>query len=209
MNIAFEIPDMDNKVIEYNGESINTVSIDDIGKYKYIKEINYTPDEFLTPMSEIKNKGGYVSDHGTYQIVITNVKKNDYNYSKKTKKLEDLIGPDGYAHVTLYIPAISSSSVIYLNDTVIYENGSLSHYDYSKYSDFKKYTVSQKKHAELTYIDIPIEINKDDLLGDTIIDGAVITIHYESKIKSHFGGLYQYPIIGINSNIRRLNNLSF
>lgn len=212
---AAETPD----IVGTDGRPISAVCISDIGEYAAIKNVNYTPNEYLVPQNDIRGEiislesDTQFAEKGTYEFVILNLSPSDEAFSQKSEALSPYLQGDNNWHVTLYLPACFSACNVYVKTNLNARVGDIADYQFVKYtaSNYTEETVYHKNATEPLLIDLAFYTRRAAMSEDLSIRAAVVTVHYESA--GGMAGFYRAPIIGQDSAVRKLvdseNILSF
>lgn len=194
--------------------SVTAVSISDLGDLNTLEQVNFTPDKFLVPQSEIggeiitlgTNSPDKRAGRGTYEFVILNLDPSDAEFEEKSKALNPYLFADNYWHFTLYIPASFSACAVYINTVLEQQSGVISDYNLSDYCDYQgeviEPTVYHKTQSEPLFIDLRFYSKREALpSGMPLKSARTITIHFEGE-EGKISGLMGVPLIGSDSAVR-------
>ena len=185
---------------DFNGVSVNTVSILDVQGVMNMTAFNYLPDEFaeLDQIVSGENSGTESAKRGTYRFYIDTLTIEEW---AESDSLNHLLKPDGNWHLTMYIPPVFSACSVYVQ----YQNkeyvGSIDRYNteyYTNYSSPSEFddTVTHQTATEPLFIDIPISAE------NKYSRECLVTIHYEAD-NENFTGLSGGILIGDDAAIQK------
>ena len=195
------------RVKEVEGNSVNVLSILDVSGVMKMTAVNYLPNEFAQLNEVVSNTGNEkaLATRGTYRFYVDTVRVEEQD---QVERLEHLLAPDGYWHLTLYIPPVFSACSIYVH----YQNeayiGAIDRYNvgyyisYSSPSEFDE-TVVHESETQPVFIDIPISAELK------YSRECIITVHYESENENYMG-ISDGILIGEDAAVRKIvaNNRS-
>lgn len=190
-----------------DGKEIASVSIADLHKLGTFTMVNYTPDEFLLPVSDIRGtpvdltKENSFAQRGTFIFVVRNIDPTSDEFLQQSEALAPYLQGDGYWHFTLYLPQIWSACNIYVKSVLTHRVGEIENYDFIKYSEYSHTSVEHVDETEPLFIDLSFYPRQQAISPDPLQASTVITIHYESKsVKA--AGIEDLPLIGENAAVR-------
>ncbi len=190
-----------------DGKEIASVSIADLHKLGTFTMVNYTPDEFLLPVSDIRGtpvdltKENSFAQRGTFIFVVRNIDPMSDDFFAQSEALAPYLQGDGYWHFTLYLPQVWSACNIYVKSVLTHRVGEIENYDFIKYSEYSHTSVEHVDGTEPLFIDLSFYPRQQAISPDPLQASTVITIHYESKsVKA--AGLEDLPLIGENTAVR-------
>ncbi len=195
----------------YNGgEPVAAVRIGDFDGLASLTYANYTAGEYVLPVSKTLPKGELVelSSHvpapgkGTYQFVISHVDADAEGAKAIFRDArEKYLGLDGDLHLTVYIPTVFASCVVYLDNTIVDTAGSLSDYNFIDYNE--NYTGKMEKHDSGTkgvFLDVKLYGRRVEGIGHGLEEGHTVTIHFESD-GNLLSGIRGTPYIGTEKEV--------
>ena len=190
-----------------DGKEIASVSIADLHKLGTFTMVNYTPDEFLLPVSDVRGtpvdltKENSFAQRGTFIFVVRNIDPMSDDFFAQSEALAPYLQGDGYWHFTLYLPQVWSACNIYVKSVLTHRVGEIENYDFIKYSEYSHTSVEHVDGTEPLFIDLSFYPRQQAISPDPLQASTVITIHYESKsVKA--AGLEDLPLIGENTAVR-------
>ncbi len=195
-----------------SGERVYASSIEDISSVHTLKAVNYTPNEFVdTGNSCITNApAAGLTEKGTYQFFVMNLDPLAEDYEEKSQKLDFLTGPNGW-QLTLYIPPVLSSCVIYVRSVYVDSIGEIEGYDYQFYYVDMPASEKSESKTEGMFVDVTLHSNwrylsaAEDKNERMIYNGASITVHYQAE-KDVLSGIDGNILIGEDSSVRAAVN---
>ena len=197
--------------IQGTNGTVAAYSIEDLANLRTLTVANYTSGKYLVPREEVSGKItdlGKVSEFegsGTLQFVFLNLDPNDKDFAEKHEALSPFLRGDGYWHFTLYLPAITGATIVYLNSEFINNSGQLSDYDFSQYSEYVRITDKFISESEPLFIDLSFSADFNTVSEDIFSRSTIVTIHYES-MQGKNARLFSIPIAGENSLVRTMIN---
>lgn len=190
-----------------DGKEIASVSIADLHKLGTFTMVNYTPDEFLLPVSDIRGtpvdltKENSFAQRGTFIFVVRNIDPMSDDFFAQSEALAPYLQGDGYWHFTLYLPQVWSACNIYIKSVLTHRVGEIENYDFIKYSEYSHTSVEHVDRTEPLFIDLSFYPRQQAISPDPLQASTVITIHYESEsVKA--AGIEDLPLIGENTAVR-------
>lgn len=204
---AVPVAPSDKELRGSDGKEIASVSIADLHKLGTFTMVNYTPDEFLLPVSDIRGtpvdltKENSFAQRGTFIFVVRNIDPMSDDFFAQSEALAPYLQGDGYWHFTLYLPQVWSACNIYVKSVLTHRVGEIENYDFIKYSEYSHTSVEHVDGTEPLFIDLSFYPRQQAISPDPLQASTVITIHYESKsVKA--AGLEDLPLIGENTAVR-------
>lgn len=188
---------------------IVSVSIKDLESLNYLPYVNYTPDVYLTPKTEIHGtpidlrQNHSFAQRGTFIFVIRNLDPTDENYTEQAESLAPFLQGDSAWHFTLQIPKIWSACNIYVNYILTESIGSISDYDYMNYSDYVGKTTDHISMTEPVPLDLSFYSRRQAIYPEPLQAATVVTIHYETETNKT-AGIDGIPVIGAPSAVKTL-----
>ena len=188
---------------------VASVSIKDLASLNYLPYVNYTPDVFLTPKSEVSGTPVNLSQKhsfaqkGTFLFVIRNLDPTDENFSQQAEALAPVLQGDSSWHFTLHIPKIWSACNVYVNYILTDRIGALSDYDFVEYSDYVGTTSDHVNKTAPLILDLSFYSRQHTIYADPLSAATVVTIHYEAE-SNNAAGIDGIPVIGSPSDVKSL-----
>lgn len=208
-NFTPKIPFAEETLMEVDGKEISVTSIKDIQEQTLIQYAYYTPDEFISPGTKPSGtkidltKENNLAKKGTFQFVFLNLNPHDEHFVENAEALAPFLKSYTNWHFTFYLPAIFSSSVVYLNSTLAASTGSIANYDFLQYGETYGYTDKHHSQINSNYTELKFYTKRIDDRFDYL--AKTITIHYEANEVLQ-KGFYQLPVIGLDTTIRKTVN---
>ena len=204
---AVPVAPSDKELRGSDGKEIASVSITDLQRLGTFTMVNYTPDEFLLPVSDVRGtpvdltKENSFAQRGTFIFVVRNIDPTSDEFLQQSEALAPYLQGDGYWHFTLYLPQIWSACNIYVKSVLTHRVGEIENYDFIKYSDYSHTSTEHVDRTEPLFIDLSFYPRQQAISPDPLQASTVITIHYESEsVKA--AGLKDLPLIGENAAVR-------
>lgn len=197
------IPDApcDTSLSGTDGNPVASVSITDLEGLNYLTYVNYTPDEYLNPNFEIqgipidlREKNEY-AQKGTFVFVIRNLDPTAEDFSDQAAALAPYLQGDYSWHFTLYIPKIWSACNVYVKYVLTDRIGTLSDYDFIKYSDYAGTTEFHSNQTKPISLDLSFYSERQAIYPEPLYAATVVTIHYEAE-ENKEAGIDGIPLIG-------------
>ncbi|MCD8373482.1 MAG: hypothetical protein LUD27_09325, partial [Clostridia bacterium] len=182
-----------------DGSTIYAVSIEDIGTVNTVTAFNYADEIYTETGGYVVNTGTGRTKTGTIKILLKNLDPTDEDFEEKAASLDRF--SDGlYWKVTLYIPAVFSSCNIYVNYALTEQIGSIEGYDFSYFSEKELVSETHTDGTSPSLITLSLKNDREKLTGDSVTDGCVVTIHYESSCA--ISGILGNVLIGEESAVK-------
>ena len=188
------------------GTPISSVSITDLQKMNVVNSVNYTPNKFLIPNSEISGTPVNLSENnkfaqkGTFIFVFKNLDPFSENFIEQSNKLSPYLEGDGYWHFNLYIPIVWSACNVYVDYVLVGRSGEISNYNYINYSNYVHETLQHSDGTQPIFIDLPFYTRQSTISADPLDAATVVTIHYEAASPS-YSGIKKLPLVGEKETI--------
>lgn len=179
---------------------VNAVSILDVKGVMSMTAVNYLPYEFarMDEVFEGKKSMGKPAKRGTYRFYIDTLtfEEQDMAYS-----LNHLLSPDGYWHLTMYIPPVYSACSVFVQSQNKEYVGGIEDYNLAYYITYSTpdETDEDAVHATETsplFVDVPISAD------GRFSRECIVTIHYETE-NDNFVGLSSNVLIGEDAAVRK------
>lgn len=191
-----------------DGNPVASVSITELENLNYLTCVNYTPDEYLNPNYEIQGtpvdlrKKNEFAQKGTFVFVIRHIDPMAEDFSEKAAALDPYLQGDHSWHFTLYIPKIWSACNVYVKYVLTDRVGTLSDYDFIKYSDYSGTTEVHSNQTKPIFLDLSFYFGRHTISSDPLYAATVVTIHYEAE-ENKEAGMDGIPLIGSEAAIRK------
>lgn len=194
------IKETKNKKKDFDGVSVNAVSIFDVQGVMKMTAINYLADDFAEPNEVVSDAdtGDSPARRGTYRFCIDTLDGEEWN---DTEKLNGLLKADGNWHLTMCIPPVFSACSVYVRFQNKEYIGSINRYNVAYYGSFSAPSefdddVTHETAVQPIFVDIPISTERK------YSKECVVTIHYETD-NDNFIGISNEILIGEDSAVRR------
>ncbi len=185
---------------DFDGVSVNAVSIYDVQGVMKMTAINYLPDDFAEPNEVVSgaNTGKSPTRRGTYRFCIDTLSGDEWSNSKK---LDKLLKADGNWHLTMYIPPIFSACSVFVRFQNKEYVGLIDRYNVAYYGSFSAPSefddsVKHKTAIQPIFVDIPISTE------NKYSKECLVTIHYETD-NDNFVGVMDNILIGEDQAVRK------
>lgn len=189
-----------------DGEAVASVPITGLKDLNVLSEVNYTPDEFLQPNSQIQGtpvdltRKNNFARRGTFVFVIRNIDPASPDFLQQSEALAPYLQGDGSWHFSLYIPLVWSACNIYVRSTLALRVGEIAGYDFIQYTDYSAKTESHADKTEPVVLDLSFYPKQYAISPDPLQAATVVTIHYESS-DVQTAGIEGIPLIGAAEDI--------
>lgn len=197
----------DTDLLGTDNSNVASVSIADLTDFNTLTAVNYTPDRFLQPGSEIQGtpvsltQNNRFASKGTFVFVIRNLDPASPDFSEQSQALAPYLQGDGYWHFTLYIPRVWSACNVYVKSILVKRTGDISDYDFIRYTEYTQYTSAHVTKTEPMFLDLTFYPRQQAISPDPLYAATVVTLHYES-VSVKEAGIEGYPLIGAESIVR-------
>lgn len=185
---------------EFDGVSVNTVSIYDVEGVMKMTAVNYLPGDFaeLNEVVSGEDTGDSPARRGTYRFCIDTLSGEEWN---DTEKLDGLLKADGNWHLTLYIPPVFSACCVYVRFQNKEYIGTIDRYNVAYYGSFSAPSefddeVTHKSATQPVFVDIPIPTERK------YSKECIVTLHYETD-NDNFAGITDNILIGEDAAVRK------
>lgn len=202
-----KIAPSDTELAGTDGKQLSSVSIIDLAQLNTLPSVNYTPDEFLIPNSQIQGTPidltakQHFAHRGTFVYVIRNLDPFSPDFQEQLEQLKPYLQGDGYWHFTLYIPRIWSACNVYVEYSLTQRVEDIGEYDFVHYGDYTGKTEYHKSKTEPLFIDLAFYSKQHVITSDPLNAATVVTIHYEETSRKTTG-IDGMPLIGSDASIR-------
>lgn len=210
------------RITDFDGENqIAATRLNEMGTQAQLRYANYTADEFV-PLPESGHMIERETDlptgklvdltqhqatsyRGSYQFVLSYPQMTDeLTHDQYIDSMRDYLEYDGNFHVMVYVPAVYSAAVIYVDDDVVAKIGDIQNYDFTKFNprlDAEKATLSPKHVSTTQGVYIELTFSDGANSSEPLWDSKLITIHFEG-VPNLYAGLRGLPLIGTQQAVR-------
>lgn len=196
-----------------DGNPVASVSIADLDRLSTVTHANYTPDEFLIPKAEISGtpvdlrENNRFAERGTLIFVIRNLNPTEDDFLEQSESLQPYLHGDYCWHFTLYIPAVWSACNVYVNYMLTDSVGSISDYDFIRYSDLTGTSVEHTDATKPITLDLTFSSRQSAIPDDILSASTIVTVHYESRAEKT-AGITDTPLIGSANAVNSATKLN-
>lgn len=190
-----------------DGGSVASISITDLQELNALTCVNYSPDEFLIPGSQMQGmpvdltQKNNFAQRGTFVFIIRNVDPMSPDFLAQSKELTPYLQGDGYWHFTLYIPRVWSACNVYIRSSLVQRTGEISDYNFINYTEYVYETKMHTDSTEPLFLDLTFYPKQRAITPDALLAATVVTIHYEAQSVKE-AGIEGIPLIGSDVAVR-------